>query len=156
MAGHIHSGLNCWQAILKTKTCRRREREIYEKAEETLELVGIGDLANAQAGSLAHGHKRMLGIGLALMCEPKLLLLDEPLAGMNIAEVDDTLVLVRRLWEDGLTVLLIEHNMRAAMSVCERFLVLNFGRTIAQGTPEEIRSNPEVVKAYLGTAADAA
>ncbi|NLV72714.1 MAG: ABC transporter ATP-binding protein [Actinobacteria bacterium] len=156
LAGHIHSGLNCWQAILKTKTCRRREREIYEKAEETLELVGIGDLANAQAGSLAHGHKRMLGIGLALMCEPKLLLLDEPLAGMNIAEVDDTLVLVRRLWEDGLTILLIEHNMRAAMSVCERFLVLNFGRTIAEGTPEEIRSNPEVVKAYLGTAADAA
>jgi branched-chain amino acid transport system ATP-binding protein len=90
------------------------------------------------------------------MCEPKLLLLDEPLAGMNASEVDDTLRLVRKLWEGGLTVLLIEHNMRAAMSICQRFHVLSFGRKIAEGTPDEIRSNPEVVKAYLGTAANAA
>jgi branched-chain amino acid transport system ATP-binding protein len=155
LAAHLHSGVSFWQAILKTPTARRREKEIRQKAEETLELVGIGNLADAQAGSLAHGHKRMLGIGLALMCEPKLLMLDEPLAGMNIAEVDDTLELIRRLWEGGLTILLIEHNMRAAMSVCQRFLVLSFGRRIAEGTPEEIKNNPEVVKAYLGTAAHA-
>lgn len=156
LAAHIHSGVNCWQTILKTPAARRREKEIRQKAEEVLELVGIGSLGAVRAGSLAHGHKRMLGIGLALMCQPKLIMLDEPLAGMNIAEVDDTLALVRRLWEGGLTILLIEHNMRAAMSVCQRFLVLSFGRCIAEGTPEQIRSNPEVVKAYLGTAADAA
>ena len=98
----------------------------------------------------------MLGIAVALACEPKLLLLDEPLAGMNIAEVDETMALVRRLWEGGLTILLIEHNMRAAMSMCQRFVVLSFGRKIAEGTPDEIRNNPEVVKAYLGTAANAA
>jgi branched-chain amino acid transport system ATP-binding protein len=93
---------------------------------------------------------------VALMCQPKLLLLDEPLAGMNIAEVDETLTLIRRLWEGGLTVLLIEHNMRAAMSICQRFHVLSFGKKIAEGTPDEIRNNPEVVTAYLGTAAHAA
>lgn len=156
LAAHLQSGVSFWQTILKTRNSRRRDRDTQEKAEKILELVGIGDLAYSQAGSLAHGHKRMLGIGLALMCDPKLLLLDEPLAGMNISEVDDTLALVRKLWEGGLTILLIEHNMRAAMSVCERFLVLNFGRRIAEGTPDEIRNNPEVVKAYLGTAADAA
>ena len=102
------------------------------------------------AGSLAHGHKRMLGIALALMCEPKLLMLDEPLAGMNPVEVDDTLALVRKLWEGGLTILLIEHNMRAAMSICQRFNVLSFGRKIAEGTPDEIRSNPEVVTSLPG------
>jgi branched-chain amino acid transport system ATP-binding protein len=98
----------------------------------------------------------MLGIAMALACEPKLLLLDEPLAGMNTVEVDETIALVSRLWESGLTVLLIEHNMRAAMSICRRFLVLNFGRKIAEGTPDEIRNNQEVVKAYLGTAANVA
>jgi branched-chain amino acid transport system ATP-binding protein len=156
LAAHLHSGVSFWQSILKTRTDRRQALALRQKAEDTLELVGIGSWADAQAGSLAHGHKRMLGIGLALMCDPKLLLLDEPLAGMNIAEVDDTLALVHKLWERGLTILLIEHNMRAAMSVCQRFLVLNFGRRIAEGTPEEIKSDPEVVKAYLGTAADAA
>ncbi|NLE10500.1 MAG: ABC transporter ATP-binding protein [Actinobacteria bacterium] len=156
MAAHLHSGVSFWQSILKTPASRHREMDIRQKAEETLELVGIGDLADSPAGSLAHGHKRMLGIGLALMCQPKLLMLDEPLAGMNVSEVDDTLALVRKLWEGGLTILLIEHNMRAAMSVCERFFVLSFGRKIAEGTPDEIRSNPEVVKAYLGTAADVA
>jgi branched-chain amino acid transport system ATP-binding protein len=156
LAAHLNSGINPAQTILKTRHARRREAEIRAKAHETLELVGIPQLADATAGAMAHGHKRMLGIALALMCEPKLLMLDEPLAGMNPVEVDDTLALVRKLWEGGLTILLIEHNMRAAMSICQRFNVLSFGRKIAEGTPDEIRSNPEVVKAYLGTAANVA
>lgn len=156
LAAHLHSGVSFWQSILTTRSSRQHEKDIRQKAEETLELVGIGSWADATAGSLAHGHKRMLGIGLALMCQPRLLMLDEPLAGMNVSEVDDTLALVRKLWEGGLTILLIEHNMRAAMSVCERFCVLSFGRKIAEGTPDEIRNNPEVVQAYLGTAANVA
>lgn len=151
LAAHLNSGINFWQTVLKTRASRRNESAIRQKAEETLELVGIRNLAGATAGSLAHGHKRMLGIAVALTCQPKLLLLDEPLAGMNVAEVNETIALVRRLWESGLTVLLIEHNMRAAMSLCQRFYVLNFGRKIAEGTPDEIRDNPEVVRAYLGT-----
>ena len=156
LAAHLNCGVNFAQAILKTNRSRKREREIQARAHEVLELVGIPQLADLQAGSLAHGHKRMLGIALALMCEPKLLMLDEPLAGMNPDEVDTTLALVRRLWEGGLTILLIEHNMRAAMSICQRFHVLSFGRKIAEGTPDEIRSNSDVVKAYLGTAANVA
>ena len=156
LAAHLNSGINFWQTVLHTPGSRRRESAIRERSEEILELVGIQRLAKVTAGSLPHGHKRMLGIAMALACEPKLLLLDEPLAGMNMAEVDETIALVRRLWESGLTVLLIEHNMRAAMSICERFLVLSFGRKIAEGTPDEIRNNEEVVKAYLGTAANVA
>ena len=156
LASHLNADVNFLQTIFKTRHARRRQSEIQTRAEEVLELVGIQHLAGSRAGSLAHGHKRMLGIALALMCEPKLLLLDEPLAGMNVAEVDETLALVRKLWEGGLTVLLIEHNMRAAMSICQRFHVLSFGRKIAEGTPDEIRNNPDVVKAYLGTAANAA
>jgi branched-chain amino acid transport system ATP-binding protein len=155
-AAHLHSDINFVQSVLTTRHARRRESEIREKAREVLELVGISQLADLRAGSLAHGHKRMLGIALALMCEPKLLMLDEPLAGMNPDEVDDTLALIRRLWEGGLTILLIEHNMRAAMSICRRFHVLSFGRKIAEGTPDEIRNNADVVKAYLGTAANVA
>jgi branched-chain amino acid transport system ATP-binding protein len=156
LAAHLHSGINSWQTVFHTRGSRRREDAIRDRSEEILELVGIRRLAGVTAGSLPHGHKRMLGIAMALACEPKLLLLDEPLAGMNTVEVDETIALVSRLWESGLTVLLIEHNMRAAMSICRRFLVLNFGRKIAEGTPDEIRSNQEVVKAYLGTAANVA
>lgn len=156
LAAHLNADVNFLQTVFTTRHARRRESEIRTKAEEVLELVGIQQLAGSLAGSLAHGHKRMLGIAIALMCQPKLLLLDEPLAGMNVAEVDETLALIRKLWDGGLTTLLIEHNMRAAMSVCQRFLVLSFGKKIAEGTPDEIKKNPEVVKAYLGTAADAA
>jgi branched-chain amino acid transport system ATP-binding protein len=156
LATHLNSGVNFWQTVLKTPGARRCEDAISQDAKGILELVGIPHLAGVTAGSLPHGHKRMLGIAIALACRPKLLLLDEPLAGMNVAEVDDTIALVRRLWESGLTILLIEHNMRAAMSVCQRFHVLSFGRKIAEGTPDEIKNNPEVVRAYLGTGSDAA
>lgn len=156
VACHLHTGTNAWRTVLRTRGSRHSEARVREKAEEILELVGIGHLAQVRADSLPHGHKRMLGIAIALACEPRLLLLDEPLAGMNTAEVDETIALVRRLWQGGLTVLLIEHNMRAAMCLCQRFVVLSFGRKIAEGTPDEIRSDPEVIKAYLGTSGHAA
>jgi branched-chain amino acid transport system ATP-binding protein len=156
LACHLNCGINFWQTVFRTRSSRHNEGRVKEKAAEILDVVGIGHLTDVKAGSLPHGHKRMLGIAVALACEPKLMLLDEPLAGMNTAEVDETIVLVRRLWESGLTVLLIEHNMRAAMSLCQRFVVLNFGRKIAEGTPDEIRSDPDVVKAYLGTSGHAA
>ena len=156
LACHLHSGITPWQTVLRTRSSRRSEGRIVDKTEEILDVVGIGHLAGVPAGSLPHGHKRMLGIAIALACEPRLLLLDEPLAGMNTAEVDETIALVRKLWEGGLTVLLIEHNMRAAMSLCQRFVVISFGRKIAEGTPDEIRNDPQVIQAYLGTGAHAA
>jgi branched-chain amino acid transport system ATP-binding protein len=87
---------------------------------------------------------------MALAAEPKLLLLDEPLAGMNTAEIAEVSSVITRIWKAGTTILLIEHNMRAAMSLCQRMVVLNFGRKIAEGSPEEIRRNEEVIQAYLG------
>lgn len=156
LACHLNCGVKFWQAVLHTPGARRKEAAVRRKTDEILELVGIGALADIKAGALAHGHKRMLGIAIALACSPKLLLLDEPLAGMNASEVEATVELIRRLWQSGLTILLIEHNMRAAMRLCQRFVVLSFGSKIAEGSPDEIRNNPEVVRAYLGTAAHAA
>jgi branched-chain amino acid transport system ATP-binding protein len=107
-------------------------------------------MAHVIARNLAHGHKRILGIAVALAAEPKLLLLDEPLSGMNAGEVSETMRLIDRLWHRGITILLIEHNMRAAMSLCQRIVVLNFGKRIAEGSPGEIKENREVIQAYLG------
>lgn len=156
LAFHLKCGVAPWATVLNTRGCRRKEQSLRMRAQEILELTGIHQLAGAKAGSLAHGHKRMLGIAIALACEPRLLLLDEPLAGMNATEVNEAVALVRKLWERGLTILLIEHNMRAAMSLCQRFVVLNFGRKIAEGTPEQIKNHPDVVEAYLGTGQDVA
>jgi branched-chain amino acid transport system ATP-binding protein len=91
-----------------------------------------------------------------LAAEPKLLLLDEPLGGMNAVEVSETMALIDRLWRNGITILLIEHNMRATMNLCQRIVVLNFGRKIAEGTPDEIKAHPDVIRAYLGAGGHAA
>ena len=122
-----------------------------ERSQEILKLVGLENLAQVKAQNLAHGHKRILGIGIALASQPKLLLLDEPLGGMSGEEVSETIRLINGLWQRGITILLIEHNMRAAMSLCKRIIVLNFGRKIAEGSPEEIKKNDIVIQAYLGS-----
>ena len=116
-----------------------------------LKLVGLEKLAAVTSNKLAHGHKRVLGMAIALATEPKLLLLDEPLGGMNAEEVTETMALIDKLWKKGITILLIEHNMRAAMSLCRKIVVLNFGRKIAEGTPEEIKGDKTVIQAYLGS-----
>jgi branched-chain amino acid transport system ATP-binding protein len=150
LACHLKPGVSFWETVLRTPGGRRKERLILQRAKEILELVGMQNMANLTAGSLAHGHKRILGIAIALASDPKLLMLDEPLTGMNAAEVDETMGLIKKLWQSGLAILMIEHNMRAAMSLCQRIVVLNFGRKIAEGSPDEIKVNPEVIKAYLG------
>jgi branched-chain amino acid transport system ATP-binding protein len=118
--------------------------------------VGLEHMSNNIAGALAHGHKRVLGIAIALAAEPKLLLLDEPFSGMNAEEVTEAIQLIRKISQSGMTILLIEHNMRAAMNLSKRIIVLNFGKKIAEGIPEEVRKNPEVIKAYLGAGEHAA
>jgi branched-chain amino acid transport system ATP-binding protein len=156
LACHLKPGVSFWETVLKTAGGRRKEKLILERAEKILELVGMQNMAGLAAGSLAHGHKRTLGIAIALACEPKLLMLDEPFSGMNVAEVDVAMTLIRKLWQSGLTILLIEHNMRAAMSLCQKIVVLNFGQKIAEGPPDEIKVNPEVIQAYLGAGQHAA
>jgi branched-chain amino acid transport system ATP-binding protein len=119
---------------------------------KTLGFVGLEPWKEAVAGTLPHAHQKLLGVAMALATAPKLLLLDEPLEGMSAEEVDRTLEIIAGIRARGTTVLLIEHNMRAVMKICDRIVVINFGQEIARGTPEEVRQNEEVVKAYLGAA----
>jgi branched-chain amino acid transport system ATP-binding protein len=156
VACHLKPRVNFWETVLHTRGGRRKEADILKRSHEILGLVGLEYMANDVAGALAHGHKRILGIAIALAAEPKLLLLDEPFSGMNAEEVTEAMQLIRKISQSGMTILLIEHNMRAAMNLSKRIVVLNFGKKIAEGTPEEVRNNPEVIKAYLGAGEHAA
>jgi branched-chain amino acid transport system ATP-binding protein len=150
LACNLKAGISYWGSAFHTRKSRGQEREVRQRCEEILETVGLQSVEDLTAGTLAHGHKNLLGIAIALAAEPKLLLLDEPLAGMNAHEVREALSVIRGLWENGTSILVIEHNMKAAMSLCGRLVVISFGKKIAEGTPEEIRANTSVIEAYLG------
>ena len=139
-----------WKAFLHTPKVNREEQVIKKAAMDILEFMGLAALGDELATNLPHGHQRALGICIALATEPRLLLLDEPLTGMNPSETMEIVRKIRQIQEKGITILLVEHNMRAVMDLCDRITVLNYGRKIAEGTPEEIRKNREVTEAYLG------
>jgi ABC-type branched-subunit amino acid transport system ATPase component len=141
-------------ALLRLPRHHREEREAVERAMALLEFVGIADRAADKARNLPYGYQRRLEIARALATEPKLLCLDEPAAGFNPAEKDNLMGLIRKIRDDGYTVLLIEHDMRLVMGVTDRIVVLEFGKKIAEGLPMEIRDNPAVVAAYLGVPDD--
>lgn len=130
---------------------RSKESDIRKKSMELLERVGLADRANQAAGTLPYGHQRRLEIARALALDPKLLLLDEPAAGMNAEEVLSLNSLIRSIHKDfKLTILVIEHHMDLIMEICPHIVCMNFGAKIAEGTPDEIQNHPEVLKAYLG------
>ena len=147
---HARSRAGIWGSVLRTGSQRNEEAQIREKTDELIALMGLAGSEEFPAGKLPYGHQRRLEIARALAAEPKLLLLDEPAAGMNESETRDIHHLILAIRASGVTVLLIEHDMSLVMKVCDRLVVLNFGQKIAEGTPEEIRVNPEVVEAYLG------
>ena len=122
------------------------------RAQEILEFMGLGDRRGDETVNLPHGHQRALGIAVALAAEPKLILLDEPFTGMNPEETRQMMVLVERVRSQGVTILLVEHDMQAVMGLCDQITVLSFGELLAEGTPEQIRADPAVIEAYLGTA----
>jgi branched-chain amino acid transport system ATP-binding protein len=134
-------------ALRAVRDRRGRERRVRE----TADMLGLGGLLDAVAGSLPHGHQRMLSIAIALAARPKLLCLDEPLTGLNATEIAAALETMQRIRREfAMTIMLVDHNMRAVMRICDRILVLNHGQKLAEGTPAEIRSDPEVIRAYLG------
>lgn len=145
-----HSKVGFWEALFRLPRHRRTESESFARAKELLDLVGITARHDELASNLSYGDQRRLEIARAMATNPKLLCLDEPAAGFNPAEKQRLMELIRKVRDQGVTVLLIEHDMRLVMGVTDRIVVLEFGRKIAEGTPAEIRDNPAVIAAYLG------
>ncbi len=145
---HLDYGVPGW--LLSLPGFRAQERRAREKAYELLGWVGLAGKAGQTADQLAYGEQRKLELARALATEPRLLLLDEPVAGMNTGEKVDLMGEITNIAARGYTIFMIEHDMRFVMGLCERIAVLNFGRIIAEGTPDEIKNNPDVIEAYLG------
>jgi len=148
VARHLHGREGVFGAMFGT--ARQIEKENEEKALEIVEFMGLGDLKDELAMNLPHGHQRALGVAIALAAEPKVLMLDEPVTGMNPTEKQHMLQLIKKVRDQGITVLLVEHDMRTVMGLCTYISVLDFGKKLAEGLPEEIQANKAVIEAYLG------
>lgn len=148
VGAHLHLGYGIVAVLLQRH--RASESRVVRRARELIDFVGIGSRTNDVSGSLSYGEQRLVEIARALATEPNLMLLDEPLAGMNPAEVDRVVELCQRMADEGKTILMIDHSMRVVMSLCERITVLNFGKKIAEGTPKDVQGNADVIAAYLG------
>lgn len=156
LAHHLRLKSDPFSAVFRLPWYTQEEKSIYADSLRLLETVGLAGRKTEQAGGLPYGEQRRLEIARALATKPQLLLLDEPAAGMNPQESEALMRFIQKIREEfHLTILLIEHDMKVVMGICERILVLDYGVTIAEGTPKEIQSNPKVIEAYLGAGADA-
>jgi branched-chain amino acid transport system ATP-binding protein len=148
---HLQTKMGFWGSFFNTSNSRSRQEALHERAMELLDFVGLSQKATELAANLPHGNQRLLCLAIALASEPELLLLDEPVTGMNAEETSRMVSIIKKLSDKrGITSIIVEHNMRAVMSLCDRIAVLSYGKKIAEGSPQEIAENPAVIEAYLG------
>jgi branched-chain amino acid transport system ATP-binding protein len=146
---HLHPRSSFWEVLFNTASYRKKEKSIEEQAMEILHLIGLEPVKDGLGKNLPHGYQKLLTMARALAIKPKLLLLDEPIAGMSLKEINFAMSVIEKIRSQGVTILLVEHNMRI-MTLCDRVIVINFGNKIAEGSMEEVRQNQEVIKAYFG------
>ncbi len=147
---HCRTRMGIWDALFQTGRSREDERRSRQKAEEILELIGLQDRAGELARNIPQESQKRLAVGLALVTEPKLMLLDEPTGGLTGEENISMMTLIQKVRTRGITILLIEHKMKIVMNISDRIVVLNYGQKIADGSPQEVGSNAAVIEAYLG------
>lgn len=147
---YLSDKTNLWQAFFNTKAYVKEEMAKFAKAQEIVDTFGLNDYSYSLAVGLPHGKQRTLGMAMALAADPEILLIDEPLAGMDAGEVEIVLNSIRKIVEKGVTIMLIEHNIKSVMSICSRLIVLDFGHKIADGKPVEVMKRKDVIEAYLG------
>ena len=149
-SSHLKPGIGFIEGVCRTPGSRKKAQQILSRSQEILEFTGLEDRADQLAGGLSSGWRRTLAIAIAMAASPRLLLLDEPVTTLDPERVTFIMNLVTKVRDSGVTVAIIEHNMRAIMDFCDRIVVIAFGKFVAEGSPEEIRQNQDVIKAYLG------
>lgn len=151
VGAHLRLDRNLFKAILRLPALKRRDEALREEAAGLMEFVGLGEYVGARADAMSYGALKRLEIARALAMKPRLIFLDEPAAGLNPKETQEVDHLVRKVADSGITVVLVEHDMKMVMNLSDRILVLDYGRRLAEGTGQEVRANPDVIAAYLGT-----